>query len=398
MQKHFGVASESVAKNPEQQPAKQWTMQKANDWFARQPWLIGCNFVPSTAVNQLEMWQAETWDPATNDRELGWAAGLGMNTVRVFLHDLAYRNDPEGFKLRFHEFLALCDKHEIRAMVVLFDSVWDPDPVAGPQPAPRTGLHNSGWVQSPGKEILGDRSRWQEVKPYVLDIIGTFRFDNRILLWDIVNEPDNDNLLSYGKKGLDTELPDKQRVGTEFVKAAFGWAREAHPSQPVTSGPWYGDWSSLNTMSEMDRFLFLNSDVITFHNYLGPEEFERCVEHLKVFNRPILCTEYMARNQNNTFEAILPIAKEHNVGMYNWGFVSGKSHTIYPWDSWQKPYADEPALWFHDIFRADGSAYKPEEVAFIRRMTGHTENVVEKARTVVLKRKARRGVVQQVSS
>lgn len=369
-------------------PAPQWTERQANDWYAKQPWLVGCNFIPSTAINQLEMWQSETWDPQTIDRELGWAADLGMNTIRVFLHDLVYRNDPDGLKMRFYDFLTLCDKHDIRPMVVLFDSVWDPEPKAGLQPAPKAGLHNSGWVQSPGKHILGDRTQWHLVKPYVVDMISTFRIDNRILLWDIVNEPDNDNLVSYGKAGLNVELQNKQQMGTDFVKEAFQWAREAQPTQPITSGPWYGDWSSLETMSEMDRFLFTHSDVITFHNYLGPEEFERCIEYLKVFNRPILCTEYMARNQSNTFETILPIAQKHQIGMYNWGFVSGKSHTIYPWDSWQKPYADEPSLWFHDIFREDGSAYKPEEVAFIKKILGKETNVVALARTAMLKKKS----------
>lgn len=40
-------------------------------------WYFGANFIPSTAINQLEMWQKETFDPTTIDRELGFARKIG---------------------------------------------------------------------------------------------------------------------------------------------------------------------------------------------------------------------------------------------------------------------------------------------------------------------------------
>ncbi len=350
--------------------AQQWSEEKANDWYAAQPWLVGSNFLPSNAINQLEMWQKETWSPELIDKELGWAADLGMNTMRVYLHDIPYRQDAEGFKQRMDEFLTICQKHNIRPMFVIFDSCWDPFPKAGKQRDPKPGVHNSGWVQSPGAEILKDKSQWPALKDYVVDVMSSFKEDERILAWDITNEPDNDNASSYGKNNMKQELKNKKELGVELVRTAFGWAREVNPSQPITSAPWYGDWSSLDKMNEMNRFLFTHSDIITFHNYADAADFKQRVEWLKQFNRPMLCTEYMARPAGSTFQDILPIAKENKVGMINWGFVAGKSQTNYPWDSWQQAYKKEPPVWFHDIFRKDGSAYRPEETAFIKEMTG----------------------------
>jgi hypothetical protein len=350
-----------------------WTTQKANDWYAKQPWLVGANFLPSNAINELEMWQASTWSPELIDKELGWAQSLGMNTMRVFLHDLAYRTDPAGFKKRLEEFLKISSKHGIRPMLVLFDSCWDPYPKAGKQKDPTPGLHNSGWVQSPGREILEDVSKWPMLRSYVKDLVGSFRNDKRILAWDVVNEPDNDNANSYGRNNLKQEPANKAALGVQLTREAFGWVREAKPSQPVTSGPWNGDWSSLDKMNELNKFLVENSDIITFHNYENAALFEKRVKMLQQFGRPLLCTEYMARVTGSTFQNILPVAKQNKIAMINWGFVSGKSQTIFPWDSWQKPYQGEPPVWFHDIFRTNGEPYKPEETQFIKQMTGRSK-------------------------
>jgi len=351
--------------------AQPWPAAKANDWYAHQPWLVGSNYLPSNAINELEMWQADTWSPELIDKELGYAQSLGMNTMRVFLHDLAWRQDPAGFKQRLAAFLAIAQRHKIRPMLVLFDSCWDPYPKPGKQKAPVPGVHNSGWVQSPGADILRDHSKWPKLRDYVLDVVGSFRDDSRVIAWDVVNEPDNDNASSYGDKNLKQELPNKKQLGLQLVKEAFGWVREAKPSQPVTAAPWYGDWSSPDKMNELNHFLFTNSDVITFHNYDNAAEFEKRAKHLQQFGRPLLCSEYMARVTGSTFQNILPIAKRSRIAAYNWGFVSGKSQTIYPWDSWQKPYPAEPPVWFHDIFRPTGQPYREDEAAFIRKMTAN---------------------------
>jgi hypothetical protein len=341
-----------------------WPAERANEWYAKQPWLVGSNFIPSTAINQLEMWQADTFDLATIDRELGWAQGLGMNTMRVFLHNLLWQQDSAGFLKRMDEFLAVADKHHIRIMFVLLDSVWDPNPQLGKQHEPRPHVHNSGWVQAPGDKMLHDPSTWnKQLKPYVIGVIAHFRDDPRIVIWDLMNEPDNDSAQYKAQ-----ESGNRAKAALRLLKLEWGWARSAKPSQPLTSGVWQGDWSDAK-ITEMARFQLENSDVITFHCYDPPEVMKTRIESLRRFKRPIICTEYMARPLGSTFAAILPLLMEERVGAYNWGFVSGKTQTIYPWDSWEKSYHQEPPLWFHDIFHKDGTPYDSKETELIQRLT-----------------------------
>ena len=352
-------------------PAEKWSEQKANDWYKQQPWLVGANFNPASAINQLEMWQADSFDPKRIDLELGWAQTLGMNTMRVYLHDLLWQQDSEGFKRRLDTFLTIAAKHNIRPMFVLFDSVWDPNPELGKQRAPKPGVHNSGWVQSPSTRILQNPSEYSHLEAYVKGVVGAFAKDDRVLAWDIWNEPDNMNHGSYGE----LEPKNKVELVLALLPKAFAWARAVGPQQPLTSGVWKGDWSSPEKMTEMDRIQIDLSDVVSFHNYDSPSEFERRVRWLQRYNRPLFCTEYMARGNGSTFIGSLHAAKKYNVAAYNWGLVQGKTQTHLPWDSWQKPYIDiEPTIWFHEVFRTDGTPYIQEEVDFIKRMTGVTKS------------------------
>ena len=346
---------------------QKWSEQQARDWYAKQPWLLGSNYNPASAINQLEMWQADSFDPKRIDLELGWAEGLGMNTMRVFLHDLLWQQDAEGFKRRLDQFLTIAAKHKIRPMFVLFDSVWDPDAKLGKQRAPKPGVHNSGWVQSPNRTTLQNPAEYPKLEAYVKGVVGAFAKDQRILAWDIWNEPDNENGGSYGQ----LEPKNKIELVLALLPQAFAWARAAGAEQPLTSGVWKGDWSTAEKMTTMDRLQIELSDVVTFHNYDAPTELEKRINWLKRYNRPLICTEYMARGNGSFFFGSLPVAKVHNVGMINWGFAQGKTQTNLPWDSWQRPYVDrEPSVWFHEIFRNDGQPYLVEEVEFIRRMSG----------------------------
>ena len=352
------------------QARERWSPEEANAWYKEQPWLVGCNFIPSTAINQLEMWQADTFDPETIDRELGWAEGLGFNSVRVYLHHLLWEQDREDFLKRMGQFLEIADRHEIGVMFVLFDSVWDPHPRPGKQREPRPGLHNSGWVQSPGADDLMNPERHKLLEDYTRGVIGHFRGDRRVQAWDVWNEPDNRNENSYGANNLKREPVGKLARTLPLLEKAFAWARRADPSQPVTSGVWIGDWRDLMKITPMERVQLDQSDVISFHSYNKPEGIEACVRNLRRYGRPILCTEFMARPRGSMFDPILGYLREQRVGAHCWGFVAGKSNTIYPWDSWKKPYDAEPTVWFHDIFRRDGTPFDPEEVGYIRRVTG----------------------------
>ena len=346
--------------------SSRWTEEQAKSWYAKQPWLVGSNFLPASAINELEMWQADTFDPQEIDREFGWAEGIGMNTMRVFLHDLLWQQDSAGFQQRLQTFLSIASKHHIRPVLVLFDSCWDPFPKLGPQHPPIPGVHNSGWVQSPGAKALEDPGQEPRLRAYVEGVVGAFANDSRILAWDVWNEPSNMNGGGYRK----SEPHDKQQRVLDLLPKVFSWARSVHPSQPLTSGLWQGDWSSPEKLDPIGRVQLDQSDVISFHNYSWPEDFEEHVKELETYHRPIICTEYMARSVGSTFDTILPIAKQHHIGAINWGFVAGKSQTYYPWDSWEKPYVIQPPpIWFHDVFYPDGKPYREREAALIKELT-----------------------------
>ena len=354
---------------------EQWSKPAANAWYAEQPWLVGSNYNPATAINQLDMWQAESFDPQTIDKELGWAKSLGMNTMRVYLHDLVWAADPEGYRQRIDQFLAIADKHGIRPMFVLFDSCWDPDPNLGPQRPPIPGVHNSGWVQGPGRHDLVDPKNDARLRAYVEGVVGAFANDERILAWDVWNEPDNPGGGSYA----DEQLPAEKARIEQLLPQVFAWARSRDPIQPLTSGVWIGnDWTPQSkTLTPLQKTQLAESDVISFHDYSWPEKFESRVKQLQPYGRPILCTEYMARGNGSTFDGSLPIGKRMNVGMINWGFVDGETQTRMPWDSWERPYTmKEPTIWFHEVLRADGTPYRQSEVELIRRLAKAPKGVV----------------------
>ena len=310
-------------------------------------WLRGANFIPSTAINQLEFWQEETFDPETIDRELGWAEKTGFNCMRVYLHHLAWEVDKPGFKNRINEYLTIAEKHNIGTIFVFFDDCWNPTYSAGEQPDPNPGVHNSGWVRDPG-DLL---STWPDLihvlEAYVKDILETFRNDKRIILWDLYNEPGNSG---YRNKSL------------PLLQSVFQWARQVNPSQPVSSGVWN------NALSDLNKFQLENSDIITYHNYNNEIDHQQAIDTLKKYNKPMICTEYMARRNNSLFSNIMPILKEQGIGAINWGLVEGKSNTKYAWDE-PIPDGSEPDLWFHEVFRKDGTPYKQEEINIIKALT-----------------------------
>jgi len=346
--------------------ASRWSEAKAKTWYSQQPWILGSNYVPANAINELEMWQADTFDPERIERELGWAQQLGMNTMRVFLHDQLWQQDSAGFKNRIDRFLAIAAKHGIKPILVLFDSCWDPEPKLGPQHPPIPGVHNSGWVQSPGV-ALADPAQYPRLQHYVEDVVGAFARDSRVLAWDVWNEPDNEGGGHYGAR----EPKNKDELVARLLPQVFAWARSASPSQPLTSGLWHGDdWSDPAKLNAVERTQVEQSDVISFHNYDWPELFAARVRQLSGYGRPLLCTEYMARGNGSTIDGVLPLAKKLDVGMVNWGFVEGKTQTTLPWDSWDRPYTlRPPTLWFHDLLHADGSPYRAREADILRALS-----------------------------
>jgi len=342
-----GGPTSRVDENKEQASRAVWSKQQANEWYKDKPWYRGANFNPSTAINQLEMWQEATFDPETIDRELGWAADIGMNAMRVYLHHLAWKQNPEGFKNRMEKYLEIADSHGISTLFVFFDDCWNDTYSEGKQPEPKIGTHNSGWIQDPGKRLYESPELIADLEAYVKDVMKRFANDKRVIMWDLYNEPGNSG---YGDKSL------------PLLEKAFEWGREINPSQPLTAGVWNDELHNLN------KFQLENSDVITYHNYQDSAHHAQMIARLQEYGKPMLCTEYMARTRNSTFQAIMPMLKAHKIGAFNWGLVSGKTNTIYAWDT-PIESGEEPEVWFHDIFRRDGSAFSEEEITLIKKLT-----------------------------
>ncbi len=328
------------------QPCRQWrwSKEKAWDWYRRVGEIRGCNYLPRTAVNSTEMWQAGTFDPNTIRQELGWARSAGYNSVRVFLQYVVWEAEPEGFKKRLERFLRIAAENAISVVLTPFcDCAFaGKEPYLGKQDDPIPGVHNSQWVPSPGHRRVVDRRAWPGLRAYIEDIVRTFGQDRRVLMWDLYNEPGNSGM---GTKSL------------PLVKAAFGWARGQKPKQPLTVGLWrFSD-------DEMSASFIEMADVLSFHAYDAPQAVEAKIRRLKKLGRPLICTEWLRRQVGNDFRRILPLFAEHQIGWYNWGLVAGRTQTYMPWGS--KEGDPEPELWQHDVFRADGRAFDVEEIRLI---------------------------------
>jgi len=336
-------SEQTATKNPSR---NLWSKENAWQWYWKVSPLRGCNYLPRTAVNMTEMWQADTFDPKTIDEELGWAEKAGYNSVRIYLQYLVWKDDPEGLKNRLDKFLTIADKHGISSTLILFcDCAFSgKEPFLGKQDEPIPGVHNSGWVPSPGLKRVTDKSVWPDLEKYVKDIVGSFGKDGRVLIWDLYNEPGNSRM---GAKSL------------PLAEAAFRWARATNPSQPLTIGAWAG------FQSRMSKRLMELSDIVSFHGYDRLEGIKSKLKICQEYGRPVICTEWLRRGVGNTFDAVLPIFAEHNTGWYNWGLVAGRTQTYMPWGS--KKGDPMPKIWQHDMFHPDGRPYDAKEIKLIRK-------------------------------
>ncbi len=297
----------------------------------------GVNYIPSNAVNPTQMWLE--FDPATIDRELGFAEALGLNSVRVFIQYVAYEDDAALLLDRLDAFLELARGHGLSVMPVLFDDCWLSEPFLGDQaPEPRPGLHNPYWQSSPGNLRMAVAAR-PALRRYVEDLLGRFGGDRKIIAWDLYNEP----------QARDSSVA--------LVRDVFAWARSAAPSQPLTAC-WYGA---------------LLSDITSIHFYVcptrEPDEARRAIESAKSFGRPVVATEALGRPNHGELREILPLFNESRIGWYLWELMIGADQTRYQWPN-SPPVADEVV--FQGLLFPDGTPYSEDEIVLIQRAAGRS--------------------------
>lgn len=322
-----------------------WKKEWAWEWYAGQPQIIGFNYVPSTAVNSTDMWQESTFDEETIRRELSWATRYRFNACRVFIQYIVWKYDSEGLKRRIEKFLEMAQAGGLRTLMVLFDDCKfdDRQPFLGPQLDPIPGVHNSRWTPSPGEQLSGQPEEWVLLEAYVKDVVTRFSRDERVLAWDLYNEPGN---CGMGIKSA------------PLLCAAFRWCREANPMQPVTSGMW-------DTFSNpCDMACCEQSDIISFHCYYGIEKTEKLIFELKKLGRPLLCTEWLHRIMGSRIQSHLPVFARDKIGIFNWGFVNGKTQTHLSWDTCAPGPAQ--AIWQHDLLFSNRTPYDAEEMNMLK--------------------------------
>jgi endo-1,4-beta-mannosidase len=325
-----------------------WSTDKANEWYKGKGWILGFNYLPSTAVNSTEMWQAESFDVSTIEKELRLASECGYNSCRVFLQYLVWKHEGAAFLKNFERFLEIAGKNAITVLPIFFDdcAFSGKEPRMGKQDEPIPGIHNSGWTASPGFTIADDPASEPSLKSYVQTLVSKYKNDSRIIAWDLYNEPGNSNR-------EDKCLP--------LLKKTFEWARECDPSQPLSAGVYL--WK------DFDLSVIELSDIISFHDYNNIEITKDRIKMLKQYNRPLLCTEWLHRPNGSAIESHMPLYKSENIGIYNWGLVNGKTQTHLNWDK-EKNKNGGPSEWQHDIFTKDLKPYSAGEVAFIKKISG----------------------------
>jgi hypothetical protein len=356
-----------------------WSEQDARDWYEARPWICGFNFLPSTAVNFIEMWHGDTFDLPTIERELGWAADIGFNAIRVNLPFLGWQADRDGLIDRIDRLMGAAEARGIDTVLCPFDDCGfgGSEPVWGRQPEPVPGIHNSRAVASPGRKIVLDPALRPALHAYVRDILASFRSDRRVLFWDLYNEPGN---------GWDFDDGVSTRFGTDLVRASsalmsetFAIARQISPEAPVTVAAWTTPLPGEAKdpyQTDMDRSALMHSDIITFHAYWNRARVAEFIDYLLDHNRPIVCTEWMARQIDSLISDQLSLFRDRDVGCFQWGLVKGRTQTWHPWpDDLVRAHGGriDRSVWFHDLLDEHGHPYDPTEVETIRMLTAASD-------------------------
>ena len=349
---------------------ERWSKEKAWEWYNSHPWIRGCNYMSADCVNRVDQWQGLHFEERlkTTEEELKLMADLGFNSVRIILEYVVWQKEHDSFLQRLERYISLLDKYGISPMIVLANDCMPPKtelwkmPDIGEQHYD-IGYHGGkkhsqhGRHNAPAPHFYLDNEETREdYFKMVREIVSIYKNDNRILMWDVFNEPGNSR-----RSGI--TLP--------ILKKMFETVREINPSQPVTAGAWCCNSNYEFDMPE-DVFCLENSDIITYHNYSRYDEHVRVIKYLKKFDRPIINTEWLARCTGNTVFDNFPLFYLENIGCFNWGFVAGKYQTFEPYEAHWQWYNDDNRApidftkWFHDLYRPSHRPYDPHEIDTIK--------------------------------
>lgn len=324
------------------------------------------------------MWHRDTFDSQSIAKELSWASGIGFNAVRVNPHFLVWKNDRDGLFERIDCFLTLASQRNIRTVICPLDDCGFGgfEPEYGRQLGPLPGVHNSRAVASPGRAAVMDRSIWPDIEKYIRDIVRSYRDDNRVLFWDLYNEPGNRMLFNtHGYAEYDVGLLGHSQ---SLMALCFEWARAESPEQPLTVGAWLTPLPTSDELpyqSSIDQQALAMSDLITFHAYTDSARNSAFIDFLASYNRPMACTEWMARNVDSRITDQLPMLKRRDIGCFQWGLVKGRSQTNLPWPTdllkqlGQSELSCNRDIWFHDLLDEQGRPYDETEIDVIRALT-----------------------------
>ncbi len=342
----FFVAAISAKPVTAQDSTLRWTEKKAWDWYSKQPWLCGFNYIPAYAINYTAMWDKTSFDPNAIDKELALAETTGMNVLRAVLQYAVFADDPAYFLKTLETFAGICNKHHIKFVPALFDDCTfgiNSDPHIGKQPEPLKGWYAWAWSPSPGHSMVVDTSTYPKLEAYVKAVIKHFKNDQRIVFWDLYNEPTNGGLGS-------TTFP--------LLKRVVAAARSVNPSQPLSIDVW-------NRNSRLNEIVLAASDIITFHNYGNKEQLVNEINQLKQHNRPLINTEWMNRPNGSAITSNLEVFYNEKVGCMLWGLVNGKTQTDLPWG--HRPGDPVPKVWQHDLYHGDFTPYDKSEIETLKK-------------------------------
>lgn len=354
-----------------------WDLKRIWEWYQDLPWLAGMNYLPRTAVNFVEMWDESSFDIEIIEEELKWASTkLGYNTLRTNVPMVLYEHDCRGLTKRINLFLDVAKTHGFSVILCPLDDCefsGNP-PKAGPQPPPIENLHNSQAIGSPGRRIVSNPSQWFRVKQYVQYFVRTWGRDERLLLLDLYNEPGNPWIFTTEGTKLVDNVDHFEECAFQLMQKVFQWAREENPTLPLTVSAWHmPDPFFRNTdvtplAHRIDRKAMELSDVVSIHAYCDHNCLQATLSEVTGFGKPILLTEWMARQVQSTYDSTLPTLKELKVGAYQWGLVKGKTQTHLPWPHVAHQYQGDP-MWWHDVLDEAGNFHNENEADLIRRVT-----------------------------